>query len=42
MTWQEDEHRALWDFLKLYRFTSIYSAVMVTILLIVFIASEVA
>lgn len=39
--WNEDDHRDMWDFIRFYRLTSIYSAVMVTILLIVFVLSEV-
>lgn len=36
--WDEEEHRDLWDFIRFYRFTSIYSAVVVTIILVVFLA----
>lgn len=39
--WDEEEHREMWDFIKFYRLTSIYSAIVVTLLLIVFVISEV-
>lgn len=39
--WEDSEHWDLWEFLRFYRATSIYSAVMVTLLFIVFILSEV-
>lgn len=37
----DDELHSIAEFLRFYRYTSIYSAVMLTLILIVFIVSEI-
>lgn len=37
----DDELHSIAEFLRFYRYTSIYSAVMVTLILIVFVISEI-